>query len=588
MTFNEKLTEYMDTLDCTAKMLSESSGLSAATLSRYRSGERIPDAGSENLSCLVKGIVQLAEKKGISGLTIQTVTDDFAPYVKSKNTGMENLQKNLDTLFTVLSVNISGLARSLNYDASYISRIRNGQRQPANPQQLITGISHFVVRHYQEDSQKSLIAEILGCSPEDLANPGNYQTILCNWLANDTNHSKDQITSFLEKLDEFNLDEYICAIHFDELKVPSVPFQLPTSKNYFGLQEMMDSELAFLKATVLSKSMEPVTMYSDMPISEMAKDPEFPKKWMFGMGMMIKKGLHLNQIHNIDRSFDEMMLGLESWIPMYMSGQISPYYLKNTQGTVFSNLLKVSGSAALTGEAINGYHAEGRYYLTNNKNEVAYYKKRAERLLSKAAPLMEIYRVDRAQAYNFFLDEDTKKEGARYYILSALSLHTLSEDLLDRILCHNQIPQVEQEQIRQYVSGQKAIANTILSHSPITEEIPVLSREEFEQSPMVLPLSGLFYETEILYRWEDYTEHLQLVHEYRKHNSNYHIVENTASAFRNVQIYIHEGKWVLVSKNKTPAIHFLIRHPKMRHAFENMVIPIRDDSSVSKSVPLSQ
>ena len=588
MTFNEKLTEYMDILDCTAKMLSESSGLSAATLSRYRSGERIPDAGSENLSCLVKGIVQLADKKGISGLTIQTVTDDFAPYVKSKNTGMENLQKNLDTLFTVFSINISGLARSLNYDASYISRIRNGQRQPANPQQLITGISHFVVRHYQEDSQKSLIAEILGCSPEDLANPGNYQTILCNWLANGTNHSKDQITSFLEKLDEFNLDEYICAIRFDELKVPSVPFQLPTSKNYFGLQEMMDSELAFLKATVLSKSMEPVTMYSDMPISEMAKDPEFPKKWMFGMGMMIKKGLHLNQIHNIDRSFDEMMLGLESWIPMYMSGQISPYYLKNTQGTVFSNLLKVSGSAALTGEVINGYHAEGRYYLTNNKNEVAYYKKRAERLLSKAAPLMEIYRVDRAQAYNLFLNEDTKKEGARYYILSALSLHTLSEDLLDRILCHNQIPQVEQEQIRQYVSGQKAIANTILSHSPITEEIPVLSREEFKQSPMVLPLSGLFYETEILYRWEDYTEHLQLVHEYRKHNSNYHIVENTASAFRNVQIYIHEGKWVLVSKNKTPAIHFLIRHPKMRHAFENMVIPIRDASSVSKSVPLSQ
>ncbi len=588
MTFNEKLTEYMDTLDCTAKMLSESSGLSAATLSRYRSGERIPDAGSENLSCLVKGIVQLAEEKGISNLTIQTVTDDFAPYVKSKNTGMENLQKNLDTLFTVLSVNISGLARSLNYDASYISRIRNGQRQPANPQQLITGISHFVVRHYQEDSQKSLIAEILGCSPEDLANPGNYQTILCNWLANGTNHSKDQITSFLEKLDEFNLDEYICAIRFDELKVPSVPFQLPTSKSYFGLQEMMDSELAFLKATVLSKSMEPITMYSDMPISEMAKDPEFPKKWMFGMGMMIKKGLHLNQIHNIDRSFDEMMLGLESWIPMYMSGQISPYYLKNTQGTVFSNLLKVSGSAALTGEAINGYHAEGRYYLTNNKNEVAYYKKRAERLLSKAAPLMEIYRVDRAQAYNFFLDEDAKKEGARYYILSAFSLHTLSEDLLDRILCHNQIPQVEQEQIRQYVSGQKAIANTILSHSPITEEIPVLSREEFEQSPMVLPLSGLFYEKEILYRWEDYTEHLQLVHAYRKHNSNYHIVENTAFAFRNVQIYIHEGKWVLVSKNKTPAIHFLIRHPKMRHAFENMVIPIRDASSVSKSVPLSQ
>lgn len=97
------------------------------------------------------------------------------------------------------------------------------------------------------------------------------------------------ISSFLSKLDEFDLNEYIKAIHFDELKVPTVPFQLPSSRTYFGLKEMMESELDFLKATVLSKSMQPVTMYSDMPMQEMAKDPEFPKKWMFGMAMMLKK-----------------------------------------------------------------------------------------------------------------------------------------------------------------------------------------------------------------------------------------------------------------------------------------------------------
>ena len=587
MTFQEKLEEYIEQLDCTAKMLSERSGLSTATISRYRSGDRVPEADSDNLANLVTGIVRIAGEKGLSEFTIQTVTDSFLPYGKSKNPNIDNLQKNLNTLLSILPVNISELAKYINYDASYISRIRKGQRQPANPQQFISGVSHFVARRYQDTSKKALIADMIGCSLEELQDLNHYQTQLSDWLANGSNHSKDQMTSFLHKMDDFNLDEYICAIHFDELKVPSVPFQFPTSKSYFGLQEMMDSELAFLKATVLSKSTEPVTMYSDMPMSEMAKDPDFPKKWMFGMAMMLKKGLHLNQIHNIDRSFDDMMLGLESWIPMYMSGQISPYYLKSVQGTIFSSLLKVSGNVALTGEAINGYHSEGKYYLTKNKSEVAYYKKRAEQLLSKAAPLMEIYRVDRAQAYNFFLDEDAKKEGARYYILSAFSLHTLSEDLLDRILCHNQIPQVEQEQIRQYISDQKAMANIILSHSSITEEIPVLSREEFEQSPMVLPLSGLFYEKDVLYRWEDYTEHWKLALAYQQQNFNYHIVENTASAFRNVQIYIHKGKWVLVSKNKTPAIHFLIRHPKMRHAFENMVIPIRDDSSAPKNVPLS-
>lgn len=52
MTFQEKLAEYIEQLDCTAKMLSERSGLSAATISRYRSGDRVPEADSDNLANL--------------------------------------------------------------------------------------------------------------------------------------------------------------------------------------------------------------------------------------------------------------------------------------------------------------------------------------------------------------------------------------------------------------------------------------------------------------------------------------------------------------------------------------------------------
>ena len=82
------------------------------------------------------------------------------------------------------------------------------------------------------------------------------------------------------------MNEYIKAIHFDEMKVPQLPFQLPTSKYYYGLHEMMESELDFLKATVLSKSKDDVTLYSDMPMTEMAKDPRFSEK------MDVRNGAH--------------------------------------------------------------------------------------------------------------------------------------------------------------------------------------------------------------------------------------------------------------------------------------------------------
>ena len=51
--FKDILIKYMEELDCSSKELADSSGLSAATISRYRSGERIPDVESDNLKQLI-------------------------------------------------------------------------------------------------------------------------------------------------------------------------------------------------------------------------------------------------------------------------------------------------------------------------------------------------------------------------------------------------------------------------------------------------------------------------------------------------------------------------------------------------------
>ena len=94
--------------------------------------------------------------------------------------------------------------------------------------------------------------------------------------------------------------------------------------------------------------------------------------------------------------------------------------------------------------------------------------------------------------------------------------------------------------------------------------------------PMVLPLAGMFYEKELLYTFEDYQQHLSATQKFAEEHSNYTIITGEPSAFRNIQIQICKGRWVLVTKNKAPAIHFVIRHPKMLHAFENFVISVTE------------
>ena len=573
MDFKKLLDDYMKQLDCTAKDLAENSGLSAATISRYRSGERIPEDGSENFDRLINGIVSIAENKKIPNITVQSVSEAFSPYVRN-NVDIAHLQKNFHTLLTVVPINISDLARFLNYDPSYISRIRNGQRQPANPTEFARKISIFVTKHFQTVEQKAVISSLINCPMEELSNYTDFQDRMTNWLLAGSGTVKDSMTVFLEKLDEFNLNEYIHSIHFNELKIPSVPFQIPIFRTYWGIKEMMESELDFLKATVLSKSTAPVIMYSDMPMKEMAKDPEFPKKWMFGMAMMLKKGLHLYQIHNLDRSFDEMMLGLESWIPMYMTGLISPYYLKNVQNNTFLHLLKVSGSAALSGEAITGCHENGKYYLTKSKREVAYYQRRADELLKNADSLMDIYLSEREAELNTFLISDIRKSGKRRGIRSTLPLYTISEELLERILIRHDIDGRQKQRIRKHVKMQKERIISILASETLEDEVPALTPEEFSKNPPVLDLSGIFCETNLPYSEEEYMMHMSDTKAFARKNPNYILRISTTHAFHNLQILVHEGQWAMISKSKAPAIHFIIHHPKLRNAIENFIPPI--------------
>lgn len=141
------------------------------------------------------------------------------------------------------------------------------------------------------------MAALLGASlPADAGNEEYARAAVQYLCTGSSPESAGNMDRFLQRIDEFDLEEYIRVIHFDEMKAPTSPIQLPTARFYTGLPELMDAQLDFLKATVLSRSASPVTMYSDLPMTEMSKDCQFPKKWMFGMAVMLKKGLHLNMI----------------------------------------------------------------------------------------------------------------------------------------------------------------------------------------------------------------------------------------------------------------------------------------------------
>lgn len=568
MKFNEVLNRYLEELDCTARKLSIESGLTGSVISRYRSGERTPIKNSEQYEKLTTALFNIAKEKGKSKFTLDKIVNDFNSTFQNDDFDYTNFSNNLNTLITSLNINTHEMSKYIVFDASHISRIRYGKARPSNPIEFSNKICTYIFNRYKSPDDINNLSAITGCKKSDLANNNFYNTLFA-WLTSGTTLVKSQVADFLYNLDSFNLDDYIKVIKFDKLKVPNIPFYKAKSRHYYGLEEMKNGELNFFKATVLSKSKEDIFMCSDMPMEDMAEDTEFGKKWMFGIAMCLKKGHHLNIIHNVDRPFNEMMLGLESWIPIYMTGQISPYYLKDSKNSIYGHLDYVSGTVALTGECIKVYHDKGMYYLTTNKNEIRYYKEKSDLLLKKAKPLMEIYKENNIREYKLFLKKDENIICDRTRYLSALPLFTITDKLLIKILKRNKLEKSDIDKIIKYKNEELKYMNNIFKKNKVNDYIYVIKENEFKNDTPSLSLNNLFINKKITYTYKEYMEHLKQTNEYRTKINNYEIYYINNKTFKNITITFIKNHYVIISKSSNPTIHFVIEHPKLVKAIEN-------------------
>ena len=555
--FKDVLNNYLNELKISSKELSLKSNISESVISRYRSGSRVPN--EEQILKLATAIYNISIVQNIDMYTKEIITETLLNSITKDDFDYDNFSENLNELINILKININEMSRYITFDSSHISRIRYGKAKPSDPIEFSNKICNYIVTKYPTDSKLKLLS-ILNCTNKDIEDNNKLFLLLHNWLTNNKTN-KNYINDFLNNLDDFNLNDYIKVIKFDELKIPNIPFYRVKTKNYYGIEEMKNGELDFFKGTVLSKTMEDIFMCSDMPMEDMAKDTDFGKKWMFAIAMSLKKGLHLNIIHNLNRPFNEMMLGLESWIPIYMTGQVSPYYFKDNKNNIYEQLNYVSGSCALTGECIKGNHNKGKYYLTGNSKEVEYYKEKSRLLLKKANSLMDIY--NDFDSYQHFLVKDSKVNGNRKRFLSTLPLFTIKDELLINILKRNNISEDDIKQIVKYKKIEENNIKNILKNNVINDNIYILDNND----NLNFPIENIFCSQKIKYSYDEYLKHLEMTKKYKNDNYKLNIVDN--KTFKNITITIIENSHVIISKNSNPVIHFVIRHPKLVSAISN-------------------
>lgn len=484
---------------------------------------------------------------------------------------------NTSRLLDALGVSNSSLARAVPFDASFISRVRNGKSRPTDAEAYVDGVLRYIASHCASPDDKRVVAALIGVDVSQLGDSRAYLSAMQAWVGAARSEESDPTEGFLAALDAFDLDDYLRVVHFDEMKLPPQLPQMPTARTYQGLVELRQGELDFFRSLVTSRNVFTLFMCGDMPMEDMAEDLDFGKKWMIGVAATLKRGIHLNIIHNLNRPFREMMLGLESWIPLYMTGQVSPFYLPGRRDEHYMHTLYAAESIVLIGEGIVGHHDQARYYLSRKKDDIAYGNVRASHLLDYARPLMDIYRAENAAEYVAFVAKDRQDINPRRRMLPFPPLFTLPQSMLDAMLSREDVPAADADRIRNHVAAERVAAEAFLdAGGSIADTVAAMSADEFEARPAQLAFPDIFYPMPLRYTYAEYQAHVQATEEFAQSHDGYTFTADPNLPFRNIRMSLNEGSVATISKGGSPSVHFVVRHPLLRSALENMVVAVAE------------
>ena len=131
-----------------------------------------------------------------------------------------------------------------------------------------------------------------------------------------------------------------------------------------------------------------------------------------------------------------MVDGIRSWMPLYLSGLIEPYYANTHLGNRFSHTLFIApGLMAVSGLSVK--EDEGIYHMFTTKDMVKEYENMFQTFLKDCSPLARIYQGDEYQHNNaFFLNGENLQNLRIALNARSVVIHKTNEPHMTFVFLH--------------------------------------------------------------------------------------------------------------------------------------------------------
>lgn len=579
--FAESLIKYMKMSQTGTKKLSELTNIAMPNISRYVNGSRVPEPDTAVIEQLARGLAARIEEDSNGGPCYEEILNELNSAARSNKDSFphEELSRNLKLLISELGIKQSGMAEQLFLSPSTLSRIMAGNYSTRDPEGIVEKMIGVVEKACEDEVTKEKIWKLL--QHETGVQRGGTEDmlkLLADWLSGRFRaDTEDMGVRFMDIFRNYDPNEYIKAYQIGDIRVPRGKWKLPTTRKYLGPDGMKKGMIDFFRSTARSISIEDIIIYMNTPVAHFAEDPETYRRIMRVGWLLVMQGHKIHVIHNTNRPPMELKLGIETWLPLYMTGQVEPYYVDSSEDNLVYDVLMVSGSAALTGRALKGAEDRGEYIFTKAGKNIAEVRMQAEIMRDQCKHLVKVYDENNLEEYEEkFLSHAQDTEPVSNTSIS-LPIETMDEELLNDILERNKVPADGRAEVFECYKKRRALLEEMIRHSSYDEVITEhkSTRDFGEEIPVSIP--EWVYSKPLYYTSEEWERHIALTEKFAEDNANYNIRYRATPVFGNIHIHARQNSYAIIDRYNGTELHFAFLHPLLVRCFYDFEAPIREE-----------
>ncbi len=407
--FSDRLDEIMNALGTDNNEIARLSGFDRTYISKFRNGKRTPRIKGASAGKISAALIACAKEHSetdtlvnitgsleISGVNEYLFKDEER--IRRSGKTLKSRKRSIGSSFSPFSGNNlsramfladmsnAQLSRLVNVDASLISRYRTGSRRIDTDSDIAGNIASLLLSRIERKGLLPELASITGVSISEI----NKEYFL-GWLCDPELNEKRAAQSAEKLLNAFSSLDGNTGISLPSLKDAAPSSILNETKEYYsGYGGFRDACIRFL-GNVIEQGVDEIQLYSDQGMEWMINDKAFLLKWTALMKECVDRGTRISIIHNIDRSLSEMNQAIISWLPLYMSGMIRPYYCQKKPDERFSHsIFLCPGKYCISGSHIRGTEKNGIYRFITEDPELEILHEGMNRLFSYSLPLVSI------------------------------------------------------------------------------------------------------------------------------------------------------------------------------------------------------